>query len=184
LLDQAKAGQAKTAFAEALHGASDAGLRIRVARALDGIARSMADSQPTDAVRLAGAAVGLRTLLGVIPWPGELRHTAAWLPTVRRELGERAFAAAWMSGETLTTDEATDLARALLETSEHNASPLTRRETEVAALLARGLSTSEVAAELVISVATVRVHVDHILAKLDLHSRTQIAVWVREHAES
>jgi DNA-binding NarL/FixJ family response regulator len=61
---------------------------------------------------------------------------------------------------------------------------LTRRQTEVAALLARGLSTSEVAAELVISVATVRVHVDHILAKLDLHSRTQIAVWVSEHAEA
>jgi two-component system nitrate/nitrite response regulator NarL len=36
----------------------------------------------------------------------------------------------------------------------------------------------------VISVATVRVHVDHILTKLDLHSRTQIAVWVREHAEA
>jgi predicted ATPase/DNA-binding CsgD family transcriptional regulator len=184
LLDQAKVGQAKIAFAEALRGASDAGLRIRVARALDGVARSMADSQPSDAVRLAGAAAGLRTLLGVIAWPRELRHTAAWLPAVRRELGERAYAAAWMPGETLMTDEATDLARALLDTPAQNLSPLTRRQTEVAALLARGLSTSEVAAELVISMATVRVHVDHILAKLDLHSRTQIAVWVREHAEA
>jgi non-specific serine/threonine protein kinase len=54
----------------------------------------------------------------------------------------------------------------------------------VAALLANGMSTSEVAAELVISAGTVRVHVDHILTKLDLHSRTQIAVWVKEHAEA
>jgi DNA-binding CsgD family transcriptional regulator len=183
LLDQAKVAQAKNAFAEALQGASDAGLRIRVARALDGIARTLADSQPTNAVRLAGAAAGLRTLLGVVPWPRELRQATAWLPTVRRAVGERTYAAAWISGETLSIDEATDLGRALLDTARQNASPLTRRETEVAALLARGLSTSEVAARLVISVATVRVHVDHILTKLDLHSRTQIAVWVREHAE-
>jgi ATP/maltotriose-dependent transcriptional regulator MalT len=184
LLDRAKVMQAKTAFADALQAASEAGLCIRVARALDGVARSAADSQPVDSVRLAGAVAGLRTMLGVIAWPRELRRTAAWLPRVRRELGERAYAAAWVSGETLTTDEAIDLGRALLDAPEQNARLLTRRETEVAALLANGLSTSEVAAELVISVATVRVHVDHILTKLDLHSRTQIAVWVREHAEA
>jgi DNA-binding NarL/FixJ family response regulator len=66
------------------------------------------------------------------------------------------------------------------EAGDQPVSPLTARETEVAALLARGLSTTDIAADLVISVATVRVHVEHILAKLDLHSRTQVAVWARE----
>lgn len=54
---------------------------------------------------------------------------------------------------------------------------LTRRERDVVALLARGLSSRQIAAELVISAATVRVHVEHILDKLGLHSRAQVAAW-------
>src|SRR5262249_29980072 len=54
---------------------------------------------------------------------------------------------------------------------------LTPRETEVAALLGHGLSNRQIAVELVISLATARVHVDHIMAKLDVHSRGQVAFW-------
>jgi DNA-binding NarL/FixJ family response regulator len=54
---------------------------------------------------------------------------------------------------------------------------LTRREHDVLELLARALSNREIAGELIISVATVRVHVDHILDKLGLHSRAQVAAW-------
>jgi PAS domain S-box-containing protein len=57
------------------------------------------------------------------------------------------------------------------------AGALTRRERDVVMLLARGLSNRQIAAELVVSVGTVRVHVDHILAKLGLHSRAQVAAW-------
>jgi PAS domain S-box-containing protein len=58
---------------------------------------------------------------------------------------------------------------------------LTQREREVVALLARGLTNRQIAAALVISVSTVRVHVDHIFAKLGLHSRSQVAVWAARH---
>jgi PAS domain S-box-containing protein len=51
---------------------------------------------------------------------------------------------------------------------------LTRREQQVAALLIRGLSNDQIAEQLTISVATVRVHVEHILAKLGVHSRAQV----------
>jgi DNA-binding NarL/FixJ family response regulator len=44
-------------------------------------------------------------------------------------------------------------------------------------MVARGLSNREIAAWLAVSVGTVRTHVDHILAKLGMHSRAQIAVW-------
>ena len=54
---------------------------------------------------------------------------------------------------------------------------LTRRETEVAALMGRGLSNRQIAAELVISTATARVHVEHIMEKLGVHSRGQVALW-------
>ena len=55
---------------------------------------------------------------------------------------------------------------------------LTRREVEVAECLARGLSNREIAGALCISERTAERHVENILAKLDLHSRTQVAVWM------
>ena len=52
-------------------------------------------------------------------------------------------------------------------------SGLTKRELEVLGLLADGLSQKEIAARLVISSKTVAAHVQHILGKLGVHSRTQ-----------
>ena len=55
--------------------------------------------------------------------------------------------------------------------------PLTARELEVAALVAVGLSNSEIGRKLFISTKTASVHVSNILAKLSMTSRTQIAAW-------
>ena len=59
--------------------------------------------------------------------------------------------------------------------------PLTRRETEVAALAARGLTDRQIAAELVITEGTVGVHLERIFGKLGIRSRAQLAVWAAEH---
>jgi DNA-binding NarL/FixJ family response regulator len=56
--------------------------------------------------------------------------------------------------------------------------PLTRRENEVAAAVARGLTNRQIAAELVISEGTVGVHLEHIFGKLEIRSRAQLAAWV------
>jgi DNA-binding NarL/FixJ family response regulator len=52
---------------------------------------------------------------------------------------------------------------------------LTRREKEVAALVAHGFTNRQIAKELVLSEHTVHRHVAGILKKLDLHSREQVA---------
>jgi len=50
----------------------------------------------------------------------------------------------------------------------------------VLSLIGSGLSNSEIAAELCISVASVKSHVRHILAKLDLRDRVQAVLLVHE----
>ena len=65
---------------------------------------------------------------------------------------------------------------------------LTAREYEVAALVATGKTNREIAALLFVSEGTVATHVKHILAKLELTSRTQVATWMlgatgRRHAD-
>jgi DNA-binding NarL/FixJ family response regulator len=62
--------------------------------------------------------------------------------------------------------------------------PLTVREFEVARLIAEGLTNAEIAAELVVSPKTVSAHVEHILAKLGVGRRTEIAAWATTVGQS
>jgi LuxR family maltose regulon positive regulatory protein len=59
--------------------------------------------------------------------------------------------------------------------------PLTPRELEVLRLLAAGASNGAIAEALIISIGTAKKHVNNILAKLDVRSRTQAAIWARDH---
>ena len=54
---------------------------------------------------------------------------------------------------------------------------LTPREREVVLLVASGLTNRQIAGELTISERTVTTHVDHILRKLGVTSRSRIAAW-------
>jgi DNA-binding CsgD family transcriptional regulator len=58
------------------------------------------------------------------------------------------------------------------------ASVLSRREREVAALVARGLTNAQIAERLTITERTAEGHVEHIRNKLGFHSRVQIGAWV------
>jgi two-component system nitrate/nitrite response regulator NarL len=58
-----------------------------------------------------------------------------------------------------------------------NEADLTERELEVLDYLAAGLSNKAIARKIDISVGTVKVHVKHVLHKLNLHSRLEAVVW-------
>ena len=60
--------------------------------------------------------------------------------------------------------------------------PLSERELEVAVLVTRGFSNPQIAEELVITRKTVESHVHHVLTKLGLSNRVQIATWGLRHA--
>ena len=55
--------------------------------------------------------------------------------------------------------------------------PLTDREEQVLAAVARGLSNSEIAGELYISLSTVKTHVASLMTKLGARNRVEIAIW-------
>jgi DNA-binding NarL/FixJ family response regulator len=57
---------------------------------------------------------------------------------------------------------------------------LTAREQEVLRLVAQGQTNAEVAANLFVTVATVKTHIEHIIAKLEIADRTQDAVRAAE----
>ena len=58
---------------------------------------------------------------------------------------------------------------------------LSAREREILVHLARGFSNKEIARALAVAESTVKIHVQHILRKLNLASRVQAAIWAVEH---
>jgi two-component system nitrate/nitrite response regulator NarL len=58
---------------------------------------------------------------------------------------------------------------------------LSPREREILAFIAGGASNKEIARTLEVAESTVKIHVQHILRKLELTSRVQAAVWAIEH---
>lgn len=158
----------------------------RIAHCLEGLAwTAAAEGKHDRAARLFGAAHPIWRSTGTLPTnaltlgvPHDRYETQ-----VRDALGDRAFTAAFQRGATLTADRAIayalenkPAARLRLAAPEA-AAVLTRRECQVAELVAQGLSNKDIAAKLVIAQRTAETHVERILTKLGFTSRTQVAVW-------
>ena len=138
--------------------------------------------------RLLGAAQALFDDTGV-----QLNHMGRKLQDIyataaRRQLGEGALAEAVAEGRAMGLDEAISLALSTSIPQGPGAgaggrtakSPLTRREREVAVLVAQGKTNRQIADELVTSERTVEWHTGNIMSKLGFQSRSQIAVWAVE----
>jgi predicted ATPase/DNA-binding CsgD family transcriptional regulator len=140
------------------------------------------------AATLLGAVTGLAHAMGARA--GILPELAAYHEQheqrTRDALGEPAYQAAFARGEHMSLDEA--VGYALDETppgttpapSADPCAVLTRRERQVADLIAGGLSNKEIAAKLVISQRTAESHVEHILTKLGVTNRAQVAAWMAQ----
>lgn len=149
--------------------------------------------RPRRAVRLASAAATLYQAIGPTlaaqhysegVLPSSLAPAPAELDRAERRLSPQHRALARQEGQAMPLDSAVGEALGLAAElpagggeSRRSPTELTRREREVAALLARGCTNREIAAALVITEGSAHMQVVRLLNKLGVHSRAQAAVW-------
>lgn len=179
-------------FLEALTGHARLGDRWFASFDLMGLAEALlASGQSAQAVLLFAAAQALAETLGGTVGAVTYQRLFA---TMARLRDDARYVASWAAGAQMSREQAVSAALALAMSasspiqdtpvSAPASEPLTRREREIAQLLARGDSNRQIAEALFVSVGTVSVHVHRILQKLGLYSRQQVADWLAEQPPS
>jgi non-specific serine/threonine protein kinase len=133
------------------------------------------------ALRLAAAADRVVGEWSVRSETWKKRQAEGWQRRSRARLGSRKSEDAWKQGWALTLDQAIDYA--LSETEPDiviDAGPLSRREREVAKLVAAGMTNRQIGERLFIAERSAEGHVERIRNKLGVRSRTEVAIWVVE----
>jgi non-specific serine/threonine protein kinase len=165
---------------------------IGVALCLDTLAWVAAGQRkPLRALTLLGAVEAAWSAIQIgLPNTLRAQHFAA-LEAARTAMSESDYRAATAKGAAMSKAEA--IAYALGESRSatlpsairhsENRPQLTRREQDVAALVAQGMSNNQIAAALVVSTRTVGTHVQHVMDKLGCNTRVQIAAWSAARAQ-
>src|SRR5215831_19820158 len=170
---------ARAVLAKGVPAIVDLGDRFAIPPGLSALAGLAAkEGRPRAALLLAGAAAAYEQVNETYRPQAIRAFLDGWLEPARKAAGV-AVRKLLGQGRRLTLAEA--MALGLGEAPEGSASSsLTRRESEVAALVAGGLTNREIAGQLYLSVRTVEVHVDRILTKLGFRNRTELAAWAHE----
>ena len=172
-------------LAEGLRIARQLDDRVAQCHLLGGLGCSAAGArEPRLAAQLFGAMENLRAEAGARINMGMAPVLAQATASVKTTLGASKFETEFAAGQQLSREAAVRLALgeatpAAVAASDHaSAGVLRQRETEVARLVADGLSNKEIGARLFISERTVESHVRSIMNKLGFNSRAQIAGWI------
>lgn len=183
-------------YQESLAVSEEAGEKWVATLCLVGLGEvAAAEGQAVWAAQLWGAAETFLTLTGTFIPPAERATYEYSVVATRTELGERAFASAWAQGRTMTLGQTLGAQEPGLRlihspsaplsmtiTSPSTALPeLTSRERNVLRLLATGLTSRQIAEQLIISVLTVNSHIRTIYRKLDITSRSAATRYALEH---
>jgi non-specific serine/threonine protein kinase len=161
------------------------GDRMGMAMSVEVIAWTESEAgHSTEAARLLGAVQAALDSIGASLFGHLHEDHDRCMARTRESLGKAAFERALGEGAALRLDEAVALAtgrRTPIPTTAQahgHEVRLTRRESEIAALVAEGLTNREIAERLVVAQRTAEGHVARILSKLNFTSREQVAAWV------
>ncbi len=181
---------ARRLYEESLALSGALGEKWVIAARLVGLGEVVAAQQKLAwAAQLWGAADALRDATGVPIPPVDLADYERSLSAARVHLGERAFAAAWAQGRSMTPEQALAAqgqkpappATATVTPSPVYPAGLTAREVEVLRLLATGMTDLQIAEKLVLSPRTVHAHISSIYLKLGVTSRSAATRYAIEH---
>lgn len=181
--------RAYTFFIESLKAHQAQQNRAGLTECLIGFAAlAVACGLPAAGARLLAAMTAIGGERAVSEWAATQMEYDNTVALARARLTEAEFQTEQAAGRILSLERAIEYALhlPLPFPADQPAGPqpsqkLTRREFEVATLIARGLSNGEIAAELVLSKRTVEHHIANILAKLDFTNRAQIVRWAIEN---
>jgi DNA-binding CsgD family transcriptional regulator len=137
-----------------------------------------------NAARLFGAADAIRQRLGVARFRVYQAPYDAAIASLRNDLGEQAFDAAWAEGAALSTEEAIAYAqrgRGERKRPTSGWGSLTPTERDVVRLVSEGLANNDIATRLFVSPRTVQTHLTHVYTKLGLTSRVQLVQEAARH---
>jgi DNA-binding CsgD family transcriptional regulator len=135
------------------------------------------------AASLFGAAAAIRTSSGTPLASVDRVDYDRDVAGLRVALGTEMFTRAWTTGLALAPELSIAAALSSDDTAAERAPALdepmrlTARESEVARLVAQGLTNRDIAHTLTVSERTVEAHVSNALGKLGFGSRTQLAIW-------
>ena len=172
---------ARTLYEESLALLGELGEKWVIAMGLVGLGEVLAaQRQLAWAAQLWGAAEVLRDAIGVPIPPVERADYERSVSAARVHLGERAFAAAWAQGRSMTPEQAL-AAQGQKPPPPTYSARLTAREVEVLRLLAGGLTNLQIAEKLVLSPRTIHTHISSIYSKLGVTSRSTATRYAIEH---
>jgi non-specific serine/threonine protein kinase len=139
------------------------------------------------AARLIGSAAAHRARLAAPPGDAEQARTSAVEQTLAESLGPDAAERLRQVGLAMPAQQSAELGMAVANGvapgDPDRAGPalLTRRERQVAALVAAGRTNRQVGRALGISEKTAEVHLQHVMSKLQVRSRAEVAAWAATH---
>ncbi len=135
------------------------------------------------ALRLAAAVDKLSREFSFSTWPFRLDQLREATERIRKKLGGARSDAIWTEAQSMDKARAFEYALGAdgpMAGDAVDAGPLSRREREVAAMVAAGMTNKEIAARLFIAERTAEGHVERIRNKLGVRSRTEVATWAVE----
>jgi predicted ATPase/DNA-binding CsgD family transcriptional regulator len=165
---------------DALKIASEHGLLLLVVDALEGLVVAACRSESwAETLRLYGASLRLRRECEY-RWlfPQESSSMEDAVSLARQQLGKTDSDLAEAEGTALSWQEAVSYAtraRGERRRPRHGWAALTPTEEQVVALVGEGLTNPQIGNRLLMSRATVKTHLEHVFAKLGIHSRAELA---------